>query len=128
MRIGQEISIYQKWQTNEKQLGTAILIDKVRNGLPFILEDTYSDPLLDNTKLKIPESLTPVYNYQRWLIQFKTITPLGEGSIRVGDIREYNIRYLEAIGLSRSSVPEDEYIQDRVPQDNFLTIDGVEIF
>jgi len=62
---GQILSIYQDWQTSEKHLGDAILLEKVRSGYSFILEDTYSDVYDPEHHYKIPEALTPVYSYER---------------------------------------------------------------
>ena len=57
------IPIYRKWQTNENLIGKAILIEKVRDGNTFIIDDTYSDDMDSN--LRLPEAYVTVYSYER---------------------------------------------------------------
>lgn len=126
MKIGDILTIYQDWQTNKKELGKAVLIEKIRNGSTFIVDDFFVCEG-DEHIYRIPESLTPVYNYQRWRVQFNELTDYGKQSIKVSDIRDKNIRFLETVGMSRSSIPED-FISNEYLKDKFLKINGVEVF
>lgn len=62
-KVGDEIPIYNNWETQDKIIGTARLVQFVRHGRSFILEDTY------------PESDQIVYNYDEWSIQDLKINP-----------------------------------------------------
>ncbi len=100
----------------------------MRDGETFIIEDQYTDPFMDGESLRIPESLTPVYNYQRWVIEFTHLTPLGEHSLKIGDKRQHNIRYLDTIGISKSSIPQEDPVYTKMLEDRFLSINGIEVF
>lgn len=60
---GNTVPIFLLWQTEEKLLGKAILKEKIKDGYNFILDDLYD--VMEEGNLKIPESLTPVYSFQR---------------------------------------------------------------
>ena len=123
---GNTVPIFLLWQTEEKLLGKAILKEKIKDGYNFILDDLYD--VMEEGNLKIPESLTPVYSFQRWRVQFIECTPLGSQSIKVGDIRAYNIRYIHNIGISRSSEKKEDSDDNYIIKDKFLTIGGIEVF
>lgn len=60
---GDVVPIFLDWQTNERQLGIGELVHKVRNGYNFIIEDSWE--LEDLELMRIPESLTPNYSFER---------------------------------------------------------------
>ena len=129
MKQGDIVPIFLDWQTNERELGKAKLVEKIRDGETFIIDDTWDDSYSEET-YKIPEAMTIVYSYERWRVEFIETTEFGDQIRKIGDIRDHNIRYLYNIGITKSSIEsdKDKDWQDIRLEDRFLMVNGVEVF
>jgi len=128
MNIGDTVKVYLNWQEEKEFLGKALLLEKIKEGYTFILEDTYEDPYNIDIKYKIPENQTQVYSFNRWRVEFLSLSLLGKKYIKPKEIREYNIRYLDTIGLASSAIHNDIDDHNKLLVDKFLTVNGVEVF
>jgi hypothetical protein len=122
--INQVHKIYRNWQTNSHEIGTAILIEKVKDGIPFILDDYVIND--ENVAVKIKEKEQEVFCYARWVVMFIELTEYGKQTVNIGETKSVNIRYLERIGIKSAmliSPPTQNTLVDK-----FLKVDGVEVF
>ena len=105
-QIGDEVPIYENWETQDKIIGTARLVQLVRHGRSFILEDTY------------PESDQIVYNYDEYRVEDNMLDSWIE-----------RIRFIDSIGITNSADDEDYEVDDpKLPKDSFITINGISCF
>lgn len=98
---GDRVIVYKDWENEKFPIGAARLIQHVKSGRSFILKET------------MPESSQIVYSYEEWTT----------------DLGIHRIRYVDSIGLTNSA--DDEFIEReniKLPVDNFITINGIEIF
>lgn len=105
--VGSEIAIYDDWENGQNYIGTAKLVEFLRQGRSFILEDVY------------PETDQIVYNWQEWYVQFGDSAPVKR-----------KIRYIDTHGIANSRDDEDydSEIDPKLSQDSFLMFDDKEIF
>lgn len=107
---GDEVIIYNDWQTQSEALGTARLIRKYKSGSTFILKEM------------LPESSQIVYNYEEWVVQM----PSRKLSKVEGIIK---IRYLYNIGLTPSEqVGDIDGPTTKLAPDTFISFNGKEIY
>ena len=108
--------IYRNAQENRKPLGEAVLIEKIEDGLPFILDDI------------LPEREQKVWILQKWRVKFITKTPLGESLIHENE-PIMKLRVLESTGLKAShSSNQMQSTDNELRRDSFLIVNGKEIY
>lgn len=98
MKPGQRIKIFKDWENLRNFEGEGILIRKIKNGLPFILEE-------------YPKLIT--YKGQYWLV-----------SLNGQDVRRW-VRMVAAIGRP-IGMREPEIIP--IVKDSFIKINGREVY
>ena len=109
-KAGDIVPVFNNWETEDTQIGTAKLVDFHRFGRSFILEDTY------------PEADQIVYNFQEWWVQLDC--PQCDLPYKI------KIRYVDTFGIANSE-DDDDYDPETDPKlakDKFLTYDGKEIY
>lgn len=111
---GQERWIFSDYQTEKKLIGKVKLLELVKEGLTFILED-------------MPKEKQIVYGTQHWkceIISSGSYYPLGSVGI-------FKIRYINNIGPITSDMDynedqeltEEEYLETQKIIDKFIEID-----
>ena len=101
--VGDEVNLYEDYQTETILKGSAKLVSFHGFGRSFILCE------------QMPETTQIVYNYQEW------ITDL--------DDKPHKIRYLDMVGITNSTSDEEyEKPSAKVLEDNFIIINGIECF
>lgn len=101
---GDVVTIYADWEKQETPIGEAKLVEFRKQGLSFILEDTY------------PEADQIVYNWQEWLVEREFISEKSKPFL----ILE-KIRYIDTVGIANSADDEDEEDDYSPPsKDSFL--------
>lgn len=142
------VSLYENWQEEKNMIGTGLLLRKKRNGLPFILKDTYVDyeastisfhdePITEWKQVEKSLGKYNLYSYQRWDIKMiKTQSPRYVN----GQIYTFNIRFFIGEVKDRhlysddkeKEITEEEYLTDCKKKnksiDTFIKVNGVEIF
>lgn len=111
---GDLVTIYEDWQTETGPTSRVLLMRKLKSGSTFILKEM------------LPESSQLVYSYEEWEVQHATHATFQ----RIPEYENVKIRYLHNIGLTPSTIKEDEPENDyQLPiQDSFIVIHGTEVF
>lgn len=118
--------IFKNWKENKEPLGKALLIEKVAEGLPFI-------PVFTENGYKNEETEAKTYLYvpEKWKVEWVSLTPLGTTYVHKEKF-SYWIRRKKRSGLSSSGrgtlPPIHHYALEENLPDNFLTVDGKEIY
>jgi hypothetical protein len=145
----QVVPIFEDWENESNLIGSAILLKRRRNGLPFILKDTYSlvrpdtvsfynQPVTKWIEVNMPLEKYNLYSYQKWDVK---IIRSNNPRYQPGKIYTINIRYfikqvndLEVKSREhfKDELTEEEYIKLCLKKnkmiDKFMKIDGVELF
>lgn len=112
---GQERWIFSDYQTEKKLIGKVELLELVKEGLTFILED-------------MPKERQIVYGTQHWKCKI-----ISSGSYYpINTIGVFKIRYVNNIGpiTSREQIDEDDelteeqYLETQLIIDKFVETDG----
>lgn len=143
------VPIYDDWENEKKLIGSGILMKKRRNGLPFILKDTYTllrpdtvsfynQPITKWVEQTMPLANYNLYSYQKWDVK---IIKSSNAHYEVGKIYTFNIRYLidqisdfevKSKEHFKDDITEEEYIKQCIKKnkmiDKFIKIDGIELF
>lgn len=142
------VSLYENWQEEKGMIGTGLLVRKKRNGLSFILRDTYTEiepsttsfyeePITEWKQVEKSLGKYNLYSYQRWDVKIiKSQSP----KYQHGMMYTFNIRYF--VGevkdnqilseQSQNEITEEEYLMEckkkNRPFDSFIKINGIEMF
>jgi len=113
MKSGDVVRIYEDPQTEKKIIGVAKLIEKDKDGLPYILNemDTHNQAVWRNEYWKI-----------KWLYKLspEDINP---------DKRIYPIKTLHNVGIITSEAEDPSFISvSNLLEDKFIEHDGIEAF
>lgn len=143
------VTVYTDWQNQKDVIGTALLIKKLKKGLPFILKDTVVVKVPEKVQgLEIFEwteeekglGICKVYNSERWLC--KMIKSEKE-QYPINQEFRFDIRYLEGNfadaeiqseykELTEDDVEEEQqYISEwktKNLMDEFLLVNGEQIY
>lgn len=104
---GDVVTIYADWERQETPIGEAKLVEFRKQGLSFILEDTY------------PEADQIVYNWQEWDVSW--INPEPVNNVKYDLFTCEKIRYIDTVGIANSADDEDEEDDYSPPsKDSFL--------
>lgn len=115
--------IYKDWKENKEPLGTAFLVKKLQEGLPFI-------PLkADSKRNSEKEYLTLIYLPEKWEVRWESLTNLGLTYVHK-ERTSFWIRRKKWQGLMSSGRPTSVPLSHREVEveDRFLKINGCEIF
>ena len=142
LRKGSILPIYEDWENSKILIGHAVLTEKIKEGLPFILNDSYTvkEPEKNQYHNNIfynwydKEKVMPeydVYSYERWnVFLMKSTNP----RYKVGETYQLNIRkhlgnIRDAELSSRMEKKDGCYDRgDDVIIDSFIKINGEEIY
>lgn len=146
---GSIIEVFEDWQNCQKPIGLACLVEKKRDGLTFIIKDSYktkvanktiiyNEPYYDWQWQELPLGQYVIYNYERWdCYIIKSCNPKYKDE----EIYSLNVRY--AMGNYKDSniitskrkkkdMTEEEYlslcVSEGKPIDTFIKVNGIEIF
>lgn len=111
LKSGSKIVLYKDYQQNKDPLGVAELVQFVKTGYPFILEEEHESV-----------QKTYVINYWKvkWLDKYvDTINPERE---------TYPVRELATTGLTSTSKTLEEPEEPNLLVDKFLSVNGIEIY
>jgi hypothetical protein len=139
---GSILPIYEDWQTQKILIGHAVLTDKIKEGLPFILNDSYTVKEPEKTQFYDnifynwydKEKVMPeydLYSYERWNV---FLMKASNSKYKVGETYQLNIRkHLGNIRdgeLSSRMEKKEDYDKDtnNVLIDSFITVNGIEIY
>jgi len=145
----QMITVYQDWENEKIPIGTALLLKKVRSGLPFILKDmeeikvpktvTFYEEKITTWELKKkPLTSYNLYSYEKWLV---FIVKSDNSFFKEKNTYTLNIRYfikevndseLASVVFDDLELTEEDYIKYCKNKnkiiDKFMEIDGIELF
>ncbi len=138
------ITAFEDWENCKKPIGTVILLEKLKTGLPFILKDSqtikkatkesfHSTDIFKWTDEEKSLGSCNVYNSEKWIC--KIIKSEDFNKYPNSSLHRLNIRYLEGnfedSQIFSSSSNEDEYdkkIENKTLVDTFLKVNGEEIY
>lgn len=103
-------------QTQELLLGSAKLLELIKKGETFVLNEE-------------DENLTEVFQLEYWKVDWISLTPLGESVVHK-ERHIYPIRRLRTLGLSSSyyNKSRDVDFSESKLRDRFIKVNGKEIF
>ena len=115
------VELFHDWEANKDLVGDGWLVEKVSDGLPFILSDIYDE------NRPIPINKQEVYTYERWRVKMKTVLKKYQDRYEEGKIYKFNIRQQYATGISGSKQEQDR-LDEELQRDSFITVNGKEIY
>lgn len=142
------VTVFSDWENQKGIIGTAMLVKRIKKGLPFILKDTQTVKVVKkesfhgtdffnwtNEEKNLGECNQ--YNYEKWLCKMiKSTNP----AYQVNELYTFNLRYLEGSFedsqiFSNSKDDEDddenayrEQWKNKNLIDEFVKVDGEEIY
>lgn len=142
------VTVYEDWENEKKPIGTALLLKKRRNGLPFVLKDMietrvpktisiYDEKITNWETVEKPLTNYNLYSYQKWdvLIIKSNNSKYDRNRVYTLNIRffvkEVNDSELK-LHHKEKELTEEEYLllckKKNKIIDNFIKVNGIEIF
>lgn len=118
---GLEVHLHNDWENKKDLVGRGLLLDKVNEGLPFILSD------IDENGRPIPIGKQVIYTYERWRVKTILITDYKD-KYQEGKIYNFDFRKFYAKGISPSESNNEEVDNHIVINDSFIKVEGREIY
>lgn len=144
------VTIFKDWENQKNVIGTALLIKRLKRGLPFILKDTISVPtpqkkqfhetiIFEWTDKEKALDTTKVYGYEQWLCKIIKST---DDAYSINTEARLNIRYLKGdfedsqIQSNYKNPDEDELEEEEYLNkwkiknliDSFVEVNGEQIY